>query len=119
MIWWFQRRFQLQKKLKKDSNEESVKNFRVQFCGEESNEKSGEDSDKESNENRDEKFDEESYENEAYKKWDGFTDNSCADVNFLKKMIQSFIFEQIAMTEHRLIHFNVSLRKYQGRTQIS
>ena len=111
MSSWVQRRFQLQNKLKEDSNEGSIQNFRVQFRGEESDEKSGEDSDKESNENRDENFDEESYENEAYKKRDGFTDNSCADVNFLKKMIQSFIFKQIAITEHRLIHSNVGLRK--------
>ena len=115
MIWWAQRRFRFQKRSDEDSNEESDKNFRTQFRNDASNNSSGENSDKQA----DKKFNEKSYENEEDKKWDGVTDNSCADVNFLQKMIQNFIFEQIAITEHRLIHFNVGLPKYQDLTQIS
>ena len=119
MIWWAQRRFRSQKKSDEDSNEESDKNCRPQFRDDASNNSSGENSDKQADENCDENFDEESYENEEDKKWDGFTDNSYAAINFLQKMIQSFIFEQTAITEHQLIHFNAGFQNYEGLTQIS
>ena len=111
--------FDSEKKSNEDSNEESDNNCRRQFRGNVSDKWSGGDADKEADENCDENFDEESYENEEDKKWDGFTDNSCADINFLQKMVQSFIFEQTAITEHQLAHFNAGLRNYQGLTQIS
>ena len=119
MIWWVQRRFRFQKKSNEDSNEESDNNCRRQFRGNVSDKWSGEDASKEADENCDENFDEESYENEEDKKWDGFTDNSCADINFLQKMIQSFIFEQTAITEHQLTHFNAAFQSYEGLTQVS
>ena len=37
----------------------------------------------------------------------------------LQKMIQSFIFEQTAITEHQLTHFNAGFQKYEGLTQFS
>ena len=119
MIRWAQRRFRSQKKSDEDSNEESDKNCRTQFRDAASNNSSGENSNKQADENRDENFDEEFYENEEDKKWDGFTDNSYADMNFLQKMIQSFIFEQTAITENQLTHCNAGFQNYQGLTQIS
>ena len=34
-------------------------------------------------------------------------------------MIQSFMFEQTAITEHQLTHFNAGFQNYEGLTQIS
>ena len=117
-----QREIGLQVESDDKSNEVSDEKFRRE-SREESDENSDQDTDEESDKESDEDSNEESMKSpkriKKRGKSDGFTDKWQADVNFLKKLSQGFIFRQTNIKMNQLVYCNCDLPKYEALSFVS